>query len=249
MIQEESLELKPIKRGTANPYVGLEQSIFLVDQLKKAVGRGPFSKDVAAQGLNHQSASGPALGKIAALVHFGLLSRNKNAYSITNLADRILLPVSDEDKAIAIIEAAKKPKLYRQLVEKYQNQALPILLNNILVRDYGINEKRSKNVAKDFIKSLEFAGILDNGVVLINELKRDFESKQHEQEFSTRSKLNKDSVDQSISFSVENSKHEYSLQPGRKVFISYPQDFSLEEAKSIKSFGEYLISMRHEDVS
>ncbi|EKE13088.1 MAG: hypothetical protein ACD_13C00093G0002 [uncultured bacterium] len=44
-----------------------------------------------------------------------------------------------------------------------------------------------------------------------------------------------------------NSKHEYSVRQGKKIIISYPYDFTLEEAKSIKSFADYLISMRGED--
>ncbi len=166
MNQENLVESKVKKiRGTAHPYVGLEQAIGLVDQLRKAVGRGPFSRDVASQGLNHKSLSGPAMGKIAALVHFGLLSRQGNTYSVTPLADRILLPTSDEDRINAIVEAAKKPKLYKRLIDKYQNQSLPFLLDNILVREFGINEKRAKEVSKNFMKSLEYAGLLKNGVV------------------------------------------------------------------------------------
>lgn len=55
-------------------------------------------------------------------------------------------------------------------------------------------------------------------------------------------------VEETQSFG-ENSKHEYSLRNSKKIFISYPQDFTLEEAKSIKSFAEYLISMKSEDKS
>lgn len=45
------------------------------------------------------------------------------------------------------------------------------------------------------------------------------------------------------------SKHEYSLRPSKKILIYYPSDFTLEEAKSIQSFAEYLISMHGEDHS
>ena len=38
-----------------------------------------------------------------------------------------------------------------------------------------------------------------------------------------------------------------SFRPSKNIFISYPLNFTLEEAKSIKSFADYLISMRGGD--
>ncbi len=234
-------------RGSSHPYVSLENAIKLSGDLKRAVGKGPFSREVAARGLNHESVSGPAAGKIAALVQFGLLLRKGNTYSISPLADRILLPVSDDDRVSAIAESAKRPKLYKQLVEKYQNQSLPFMLENILVREYGVYEKKSKEIVKNFKKSLEYAGLLNNGVVVDKTMLHS--QNQPKQQGSSDFSFGEDlSGEQSpVSVNENNSKHEYSLRSGKKIIISYPADFTLEEARSIKSFAEYLLSMREKD--
>ena len=44
-----------------------------------------------------------------------------------------------------------------------------------------------------------------------------------------------------------NNRHEYSLRPSKKILIAYPSDFTVDEAKSIKSFADYLISIRGGD--
>ncbi|HET7099229.1 MAG TPA: hypothetical protein VFI61_03290 [Patescibacteria group bacterium] len=67
-------------------------------------------------------------------------------------------------------------------------------------------------------------------------IERDNESKQLEAESETISE-------------VGYSRHEYSLRPSKKLIISYPSDFTLEEANSVKSFAEYLISMKSENKS
>ena len=46
---------------------------------------------------------------------------------------------------------------------------------------------------------------------------------------------------------ADSNRHEVSLRPSKKIVIVYPSDFTLKEAKSIKSFGEYLVSSFDED--
>jgi hypothetical protein len=47
--------------------------------------------------------------------------------------------------------------------------------------------------------------------------------------------------------SSEYNRHEISLRPSKRIVFIYPSDFTLKEAKSIKSFGEYLVSGFDED--
>ncbi len=163
---ENDNQIKSTKvRSSSYPYVGLEHAIKLCEDLRRAVGKGPYSRDSASRGIGHESLSGPAAAKIAALVYFGLLDRHGNTYSVSPLADRIQFPVDEDDKISAIKEAVQKPKLYKQLIEKYKNQSLPTLLDNILTREFGIYEKKARGVSKNFKRSLEYAEMLNNGVI------------------------------------------------------------------------------------
>ncbi|MDP2647908.1 MAG: hypothetical protein Q8P35_01550 [Candidatus Yanofskybacteria bacterium] len=153
------------ERSTAYPGITLEESISAVEQLSTNLGSGPYSREAAAQALGYKGLSGASASKVAALIHFGLLEKTGNTYSQAQLARRILFPVSDEDKRAAIVEAALSPRLYKNLVEKYDGKSLPAQLNNILIHDFGIIAASSAGAAATFRSSLKFAGLLANGVV------------------------------------------------------------------------------------
>lgn len=167
------------ERSTSYPAVSLEQSIILASQLKDALGKGPYSREAASKAMGHQKETGASAAKIAALVHFGLLNRVGNTYSQSSLATRILLPTSEQDKQFAIKEAVRTPKLYKLLINAYEGSSLPSLLKNILVNNYGILEKYSANVAEIFKKSLEFAGLLKNGVIVNEEELMEIKDEDH----------------------------------------------------------------------
>ena len=156
---------KKRERSTAYPSFHLGEAIDLSSKLREAMGKGPYSRDEAAVALGYKGVSGISATKISTMVHFGLLNRNGNTYSQSELAERINHPLSDEDRNNAIGEAVQIPKLYRDLLAQFSGQALPTQLGNVLIRK-GISAKISDSVAENFQKSLEFSGSLKNGVVL-----------------------------------------------------------------------------------
>lgn len=156
---------KKRERSVAYPSFSLNEAIEYSDQLRKALGKGPYSRDEAAIALGYKGVSGISATKISTMVHFGLLNRNGNTYSQSELAERINHPLSDEDRNNAVNEAIQIPKLYKDLLAQFSGQALPTQLGNILIRK-GISAKISDSVAENFRNSLEFSGSLKNGVVL-----------------------------------------------------------------------------------
>ncbi|MDP2720700.1 MAG: hypothetical protein Q8O75_02045, partial [bacterium] len=167
MAKENIESTKPKRvRSSAYPAIDLENALKLTERLRGNLGQGPYARDAMAKAIGYGSLSGLAGQKIAALAHFGLLSRKANAYQQSTLADRILHPVSDQDRHSAILESAQTPKLYTNLITKFRKLALPTLLHNIISREFNISEKISQKAAEDFKNSLEFAGLLKNGVVI-----------------------------------------------------------------------------------
>lgn len=156
----------PFERSAAYPAINLKDAIDAMEQLRKNLGvSGKYSRESAAQGLGYLGVSGASARKVAALVHYGLLIREGNTYRQSLLATRIALALTDDEKLGAIRESAKCPKLFNNLIEQLEGQALPAMLPNLLSRDYSINEKVSKDVAEVFRQSIEFAGLLNNGIV------------------------------------------------------------------------------------
>ena len=169
------------ERSTAYPAHDLEESIDAVCTLHNKLGKGPFDRDSAAKALGYKGVSGASAVKISACAQFGLLMRSGNAYYISDLARKIITPVSEDERLTAILEAVKTPSLYSSLVSEYSGRALPTMLDNVLSRNYGIIEKSTKKAVETFRSSLEYADLLKNGVVqsetsTLQEKRRDIDS-------------------------------------------------------------------------
>jgi hypothetical protein len=156
-------------RSTAYPAIALGEAIEYSMKLITAYPKSHFDRASAATSMGYATLSGASAPKIAALVHYGLLDRKGgNTYKNSDLALQISHPSAEEDKAEAIREAVKHPKLFESLIREYSGRAIPSMLNNILVRQYMISSKVSDTVVQIFKESLEFAGLYSNGIVIEN---------------------------------------------------------------------------------
>lgn len=154
------------ERSTPYPGLTLSDAIIATEQLRKAYGAGSaYSRETVAEALGHQSLSGPATKKIAALTHFGLLRRDATVYRQSEVADRIFNFLTEEEKRQAILEAFQSPALYQRLVNDFNDKALPTSLDKVLIRNYNITESSAKTAAKIFTESAIFAGVLQNGIL------------------------------------------------------------------------------------
>lgn len=212
-------------RTTSYPRVDLESAIDLLNRLKNALGNGPYDRNSAATAMGYKGLSGASASRFAALLHYGLLSRNGTVYNQSPLADRILIETSEEDKKTAIVEAVRNPKLYKSLTERFSGSSLPLLLKNILVRDYGIPERASRGVVKNFKQSLEFAGILRNGVIS-NLFTRTEESPSKERE--THGVIPGESLEEHDMGNKRQSLEEIRLPSG--IIVSFPSKLNYSVA-------------------
>lgn len=165
MAQEQEKTKNSKERSVAYPSITLGDAVEYTLKLREALGKGPYSRDEAARALGHAKLSGPAARKVAALVHYALLERTGNTYNQTQLVQDILKPLSDEQKNQAIVKAARSPRLFEKLLQKYSGQALPTMLQNVLIRE-GVSESAADEVVKLFTESIKFAGLLINGIVV-----------------------------------------------------------------------------------
>jgi hypothetical protein len=152
-------------RSTAYPAIPLGEAIEYSKKLIAAYPKSQFDRASAATSMGYATLSGASAPKVAALAHYGLLDRKGNAYKNSDLAERILHYSTEEEKAEAILEAVKHPKLFESLIGEYSGRAIPPTLNNILVRQYKISLKVADTVVQIFKDSLEFAGLYSNGIV------------------------------------------------------------------------------------
>jgi hypothetical protein len=161
-------EKRTVNRSAAYPGITLEKAIEATKLLRDNLGAGPYSRDSAAAALGYKAVSGASIQKISACVHFGLLTRKSNAYSQSELADKMFRYISEDERVQAIRTAVQKPTLYTKLITEFSGRALPKMLDNVLVRNYGITERVAKDAASVFEKSLQFAGLLQNGIITVD---------------------------------------------------------------------------------
>lgn len=226
-------------RSTAYPAIPLSEAIEYSKKLIAAYPKSSFDRASAAMSMGYATLSGASAPKVAALAHYGLLNRKGNAYNNSDLAERILHYSTEEEKAEAILEAVKHPKLFESLIAEYSGRAIPPTLNNILVRQYKISLKVAETVVQIFKESLEFAGLYSNGIV----------SEQASQD--TEGSKNRGSNDKNKAIS---SRERDSKTPDRQtragmvdvelpsgIVLSYPADIAYLFA--IGKFGEQIAAL------
>jgi hypothetical protein len=153
-------------RGPNAPSETLPSAIQLLQLVRDRLGFSSASRESIAEALGYRTLNGTSRRKIAALSHFELLARSGAAYRISDLGKQILIPRDDAEHKQAVAMAARKPAFYSKLFAKYEGQALPGMLPNILVREFGILPQSSEDVARTFRETQEFAGLLRNGILL-----------------------------------------------------------------------------------
>lgn len=162
------LPKKAKKRSASYPAFSIQEVIEATKSLKEQLGDGPYSRDSMAIALGYKGITGSSSMKIASCVHFGLLDRNGNTYSQSELANHILNFISEEERVSSLLIAFGKPALYQKLISEYSGKSLPLMLERILIRNYGIQENAVKSAVSTFKESAEYAGALKNGVLTMS---------------------------------------------------------------------------------
>ena len=209
---------KNVQRSASYPYYTIEDSIDFVAKVKVPFQTARFSREDASKIINKSDVS----REVAAGVQYGLLEKLVGeGYKITQAALHIISPISEAEKADNIIECFKKPKLYNDLIEKYNNQALPpdSQFQVILHRFHSIAESATAHVAKVFIHNATFAGLLNKQRVLSNgklkpvdePLKADLPEEERQPESSTPPPQDTGNTNRATTSSVGNSSNKQPL--------------------------------------
>lgn len=151
------------QRSPAYPAIPLEQAVELVGKVRHGLGGGDVTREQIAPQIGHEKATGPANTKIAAMAHFGLLEKGKGAYRVSELATRILTPISDQEKTDAIRQAALRPTIFASIYQKYVPEGkLPAALESVLQREYSVTPAAAKTIRDNLIATLTYAGLMED---------------------------------------------------------------------------------------
>lgn len=104
--------------------------------------------------------------EIAACVQYGLIDKVEGKYKLSPLFKDIFRPENERDKRISLIKAFGRPKLYQELIEKFDNHVVPQELTNTLIKHHNITESASTSAADTFIKGGQEVGVINDNRVL-----------------------------------------------------------------------------------
>jgi len=112
------------------------------------------------------------LGKISSSKQFGLITTASEVIQLTDAARQYLYPTDETEIKPLLISLFSKPPLYGKLVERFQDKALPpkVQLSNLLMNEYSIIKQVKDNAAECFLNSAESLGLIQNGILVLEEL-------------------------------------------------------------------------------
>lgn len=150
-------------RSRAYPALSLREAADAVTHLRGVLGGGAWDRQPLAEALGHRNAAGgPGARKIAALTQFGLLRRRNGRYSFTELGETLALFRDQDELGGALRQALRQPPLFAALCRRYEPEGrLPSQLHHALVRDHGITPAASGLAAEIFLRSAQYAGVVD----------------------------------------------------------------------------------------
>lgn len=163
-------ETKTRKRSRLYPRYTLQESVSFIKVIERMGGRGVAEQALASsigKGVNNSG----FIGRLSAAKQFGLLLEEQGKLSLTELGNRIARPSSSDEPADALKQAFARPPLYAELAQVFNGRILPELsfLSNRLVTEFGIEGNAKDGAAKNFLKSAEYADVIRNGVLIIDE--------------------------------------------------------------------------------
>lgn len=154
---------KEKRRSNAYPSITLEDAYKLTELIQKNSGYTFIKLEDIARIAN--KSVGNISTKVGSAVQYDLLElKSGTGYRPSELFKKIFKPLSQEEKNQSFIIAFKSPKLYDDLINRFENQPLPseYILPNILERDYNVYDDAAKKAASIFIQNVEQLGLLNS---------------------------------------------------------------------------------------
>ena len=123
----------------------------MVRKLFKGVHQARVDVDTAAKVIGYASSgSGAASSALGALRQFGLVDGLRGDMAVSDLAMRIIQPMSEDERIIATREAATKPEIFSRLIDQF-GRRLPAAdepIRAYLIRQEGFSTAGANELIK-----------------------------------------------------------------------------------------------------
>ena len=235
----------------AFPTHTLEKALQIVQAIVEVGASRPMDRLLLAQAIGRTPSSSEFRTLLSSSLKYGLTEGTEKADQIkpTSLGLQIAKPVSDSERADALVRAARTPELLGRIYGHFNKQKLPRIefLRNVLARQFGIESERTEELANLVTENARFVGILQT-ISGSDYLNIDLVAagagaaqvdKVEELDVTPASELSR----------AEITAPEKSKPKGNRVFITHGRNKKiLEQVKEIVAYGKFepVVAQEHE---
>ena len=147
------------ERSPRFPSNSLPDALVHTEKLYTSVGRSAVNAEISVEAIGYQGINGASRTALAVLAYYGLTQREGDKHRISDLALRLIRPLSPADQLEAARIAAEKPVVFANIAKNHADCAESALASILLHGGFTDDGARKaarvykENVA--FIKSLE----------------------------------------------------------------------------------------------
>lgn len=188
---------------------------------------------------------------VAAVAAFGFFEKiltkgqPESKYKLTELFNDVFRYENEKQKKISLITAFGKPKLFSDLIAKFDGSVIPEELANTLIKHHGITEAASKEVADIFVRSGVEVGVINESRVLSYKVTLNATSKTQYAEIVDETKNNNSSnqgnqvnavtrVETVNMPSIDDMKVPIHLTKNKMAYLLYPTDINEKDIKLLE---------------
>jgi len=142
------------ERSPRSPSHSLAESLDNIEKVYRECGRSEVPAEVAAAAMGYSSLSGASRTALASLSYYNLLHRQGVMQKVSDVALRILRPLSESSKLEALSIAVKSPQIFADLWDNQQNCSENVLSSILVHRGY--TEEGARKTARVFKENVEF---------------------------------------------------------------------------------------------
>lgn len=161
--------IMPEKFQKSQMYPGASWSaaVNLIETINTKFGGSTVSYEELSRVYNVSPSTKSFTGRLSGAKQYGLIETLSGTISITNFGKSYLYPTTENSRNEIALEAIKKPKLFSDLIDRYNNKPLPTkeLLSNVLMAEYSIMQNVKDSVANIFIDTIDQLGLRVNGIL------------------------------------------------------------------------------------
>lgn len=231
------------ERSALYPTLTVDECFEIIEIIDK-IGGKVYSTNSIAQALGMSEKTNSFRAKISTLRQYGLITGMQGTLKLTEVSNDYLYPVQDEQKKEAKIQAFMNVALYKKIIEKFENKALPSsdkLANILLGKEFGLT-KNTKDVATEiFVKSLEQLGLMSNGVLVLNPVEEEVKIVESQEAVSVQDDKTSEELQKEKIHSDKYYNFEIPTLNGEVAVIKIPQNVTEKDLDFIQLYIENML--------